>query len=143
MALIEYRIIVDQNGNATVLQDVKVIGPDDRIQFVANNSNTSIEFVSVSPFSGLGPGATALVPQIGTAGPTALQVTNVPGGQPIAVPQPLQVVNTNNSPSVPFRFSPLFQENRRTFHFQCGQVTGKIFTPWGGQGGNTSDGGSN
>ena len=142
MALIEYRIVVDQNGTATVLQDVREIGPEDRIQFVANNSNTSIQFEHASPFANPGQGVFILVPQATSQPPNPLQVTNGTGPQ-VPVAQPVNVTNRNaGNAAIPFQFDPVFQENRRTFHFHCGQLNGTVFTKWGGQGGNTSSGGS-
>ncbi|MFN0168164.1 MAG: hypothetical protein ACKV22_17195 [Bryobacteraceae bacterium] len=124
MALIEYMITVDANGNASVVQDVKEIGPGDKIRFVANNSNTAILFDAASPFDSPGPGVSFPVQK--------KNLQNPPAALPV----------TKSIDQAPKRFVPEFQAERRTFHFQCGQLVNGGFSPWGGGGGNTSSGGS-
>jgi hypothetical protein len=137
MALIEYRINVDSSGNATVIQDVREIGPGDQIRFVANNTTTVIKYDGASPFDSP-PNPPVASPAAGV-GPVSGQIFLVPmaGANP---PQALKV--TNPISNAPTRFVPEFQEARKTFHFQCGQGDSTNFSPWGGGGGHTSSGGS-
>src|SRR5207244_2909806 len=119
MALIEYRINVDANGNAKVIQDVVEIGANDQIRFVSDYDGTYIQFDRASPNPAALPPDTPL--QVAALGTT-------------------QVTNPNANADL--RFVPDFGEQRRTFHFQCGQMDNLNFAPWGGGGGDTSSGGS-
>jgi hypothetical protein len=149
MALIEYRIIVDKNGQARVQQDVQEIGPQDKIQFVADPGNTQdtyIQFDTASPFANPGSAPiTILVPKLPqdvTQARQPLQVRDAAGNQ-VPVPQPLTnpTANAGNA-ALQARFNQTFQEKRRAYHFQCGHLVGGVFTPWGGPGSNNPDGGS-
>jgi hypothetical protein len=100
MALIEYRINVDANGNATVIQDVREIDPGDQIRFVATSPGTVIQFDGDSPFAALAAGVSFPVPMANAGPPAAIPVTK-----------------TNKNAAVPKRFVPELQEMRRTFHF--------------------------
>src|ERR1700739_3403666 len=105
MALIEYRIIVDDNGNATVIQDVQEIGPNDQIRVVCDHLSAAIKFDGPSPFASVPTG-------------NVLRVD----GQVGSSPAPRTVTKPNTDPDIPNLFSPEFQEFRRAFHFQCGSV---------------------
>src|SRR5690242_11878393 len=106
MALIEYRIIVDQNGQARVLQDVQEIGPEDKIQFVADRGNTEdtyIRFDTESPFTDPGSAPTIVkvpkIPEDVTQSRQPLEIGNAAGGQTSLITQPLTdpLANAQNS----------------------------------------------
>ncbi len=128
MAVIEYKISVNANGVAVVTQDVLLIEPTDKIRFNADpaTKNLAIRFPTASPFNN--PGIGVIFPVASIAPGTPPTVGTIP-------------VVTSNDPPLALRFVPHFQENRRTFHFECGQVVGGAFSSWGGQGGDTPDGG--
>ncbi len=120
MAEIEYRITVDSDGNAIVTQDVLSIDANDRIRFTSNISGAAIQFDEDSPFDAVAPGRA--FPVMGT------------NTVPLAVKKP--------NASTPRRFIPGFQEERKAFHFQCGQVDSEgHFFRWEGPGGFTPLGG--
>jgi len=121
MALIEYRILVDPNGNFTVLQDVKEIGPGDKIRFVSNDPDVAVQYSpDQSPFLDQS-GAIIPAEPINSAG------------------RPLDVVRSNAT--APQQLSSKLQETRKTFSFQCGRTTTGKFEPWG-TGAQSPDGGS-
>jgi hypothetical protein len=121
MALIEYRITVDGEGNATVVQDVVSIDVNDQIRFVSDVPGTAIRFTDGSPFEIETPGPDRVFPVVGTD---------------------LQFVVTRPNSSAPELFVPQFQEERRTFRFEIGQLdSDNYFFPWQGPGGFVPDGG--
>jgi hypothetical protein len=151
MALIEYRIVVDANGQATVLQDIREIGPGDRIQFVADAGNakdTYIQFDTASPFANPGSKPTIIgVPKQPQAydphnPPPSLKIVDAAGGQ-TEIQQPLKdpKINAGNH-DLALLFDQTFRENRRSYHFQCGQLVDGEFVPWGGLGLRTPSGGT-
>ena len=123
MAQIEYRIMVDSDGNATVIQDVQVIDPGDRIRFVSNDSRTVIRVEGRSPCE------------------------EIPTGKPVPVQEigsnpPFLTVTTTNT-GLPKIFSPQVQQLRSAFPIKCGSLDAKGgFTVWGGDGPITPSGGS-
>lgn len=124
MALIEYRIVVDDNGNATVIQDVQQIGPGDQIRFVSNKPGTVIKFASLSPCESIPAGQITRVSAIGAA-------------------QAPDAVTTKNA-DAQLIFVPELNAKRKTFPFLCGSVDANgNFKAWGGQGGIAPGGGSN
>ncbi len=137
MAVIEYRIAVDENGNATVIQDVRLIGPEDRIIFSKDPNTTkqvAIRYVRSSPFE--------------KEGPQAGEVFLVQSNFGASISEALKVENSTEDKGIERR-TPLGK--RKVFHFECGEAeTGSVtsdgdpqpirpngihFRAWGGGGG--------
>src|SRR5437868_15359130 len=109
MAVIEYRITVDTDGNATVEQDVRQIDEGDTLIFTTDNQNVSspdkkiaIKHIGTSPFL--------------SRGPLANQVFIVEAGLGAAVEKGFRVEQSNaaHGSERDTPFGP-----RKTFHFEC------------------------
>jgi len=126
MAVIEYRITVDENGNATVVQDVRAIGLRDSVIFSTDGKNVSpgkqmaIRYVDASPFVNGGP-----LP--GLAFPVA--VTPNSGATPVA--EGIPVDKSNLDDDVGERFTPVGM--RKAFHFECGEIDTDVVIDPGGR----------
>jgi hypothetical protein len=120
MADIEYRITIDQNGQATVVQDIRDLTTPDNMKFTSNKPDTAIKFTNGSPFTDNG-------------GPKSGEVFKVGLGTKAYTVQ-------NGLAQAPARNVPGFGQ-RKTYHFECGKVdTAGAFVLWGGSGGDPTGG---
>jgi len=120
MAKIEYRIVVDANGNATVTTEVRETDDTDQITFTSNRTDTAIRYPKDSQFT-----------DPGSPLPNEIFLVGMKAG-PFAPKNRHSAAPPRNLPGIGMR---------RLYHFDCGAENtslithAKDFVPWGGGGG--------
>jgi hypothetical protein len=150
MAVIEYRITVDANNEASVVQDVLRIDKDDIIIFstekdspnITPGKRAAIRYNQASPFVGAEDPAADEVFIIQSEFPkteVGVDINHLPTSE-------MHIVQISNAVGGIKRVTPV--GTRTTFHFDCGeadpdpQKTQTTFKKWGGGGSGNPDPGT-